>query len=95
MREVSFECFADADFVVFGTKIPCGGGLYNMAKLRMEYLLTYAGCPLVWASKLAGPFCLSTMEAEYVALSVALHQVIPVMDLLEEMKAQGIVSHSS
>jgi hypothetical protein len=39
-----------------------------------------------------GPFCLSTTEAEYVSLSVALPPVIPVMDLLEEMKAQGIVS---
>ena len=92
-KEQSFECFADADFC----------GLWNKdtavedestAKSRMGYLLTYAACPLVWASKLAGPICLSTTEAEYVALSSALRQVIPVMDLLEEMKAQGIVQES-
>jgi hypothetical protein len=86
----SFECYADADFC----------GLWNKdtaeedpstAKSRMGYLLTYAACPIVWCSKLAGPYCLSTTEAEYVSLSVALRQVIPVMDLLEEMKMHGII----
>jgi hypothetical protein len=90
-RGVSFECFADTDFCGLWDKDMAEEDA-NTAKSRMGYLLTYAGCPLVWASKLAGPFCLSTTEAEYVSLSVALRQVIPVMDLLEEMKAQGIVS---
>jgi hypothetical protein len=90
-REVSFECFADADFCGLWDKDTAEEDS-NTTKSRMGYLLTYAGCPLVWASKLTGPFCLSTTEAEYVALSVALRQVILVMDLLEEMKAQGIVS---
>ena len=58
----------------------------------MGYLITYVGFPLVWASTLAGPICLSMTEAEYVALSSALRQVIPIMDLLKEMKAQGIVT---
>jgi hypothetical protein len=84
-KEISFECYADADFC----------GLWNRdtaehdastAKSRLGYLLTDAACPIVWCSTLAGPICLSTTEAEYVALSVALHQVIPIMDLLEEMK---------
>jgi hypothetical protein len=49
------------------------------------------GCPLVLASKLAGPICLSTTEAKHVPLSSALRQIIPVMDLLEEMKTRGII----
>jgi hypothetical protein len=48
----------------------------------------------VWCSKLAGPFCLSTTEAECMALSVALRQVIPIMNLLEEMKVWGTISLS-
>jgi hypothetical protein len=92
-KEISFECYADADFC----------GLWNRdtaehdqstAKSRLGYLLTYAACPIVWCSKLAGPICLSTTEAEYVALSVALRQVIPIMDLLEEMKVRGTISLS-
>jgi hypothetical protein len=58
----------------------------------MGYLLTFAKCPLVWASRLAGPYCLSTTEAEYVSLSTALRQVIPLMDFLLELRAQGIVT---
>jgi hypothetical protein len=73
-KEILFKCFADADFC----------GLWNRdtaehdqstAKSRIGYLLTYVACPIVWCSKLAGPICLSTTEAEYVGLSVALRQV--------------------
>jgi Reverse transcriptase (RNA-dependent DNA polymerase) len=85
-KKTCFECYADADFC----------GLWNCktaehdqstAKSRLGYLITYAACPIVWCSKLAGPICLSTTESEYVALSAALRQVIPIMDLLEEMRA--------
>ena len=90
-QDVSFECYADADFCGLWDKNTAEQDA-NTAKSRMGFLLTYAKCPLVWASKLAGPICLSTTEAEYVALSAALRQVIPVMELLEEMKLQGIIS---
>ena len=89
-----FECYADADFCGLW-KPDTAETDHNTAKSRMGYLLTYAGCPLVWASKLIGPFCLSTTESEYVALSSALRQVIPVMNLLEEMVFQGIISNQS
>ena len=92
-KEASFECYADADFCGLWNKLTAETDP-STARSRMGYLLTFAKCPLVWASKLAGPYCLSTTEAEYVALSCALRQVIPVMALLEEMKAQGIVSES-
>ena len=87
----SFKCFADADFCGLWHKDRAEQDA-NTARLRMGYLLTYAGCSLVWASKLLGPFCLSTMEAEYVALSNSLRQVVPIMDLLEELRAKDIIS---
>jgi hypothetical protein len=90
-KQISFECYADADFCGLWNKDTAAHNA-STAKSRMGYLLTFAKCPLVWASKLAGPYCLSTTEAEYVSLRVALRQVIPVMDLLTEMKAQGIVT---
>jgi hypothetical protein len=49
----------------------------------------YHGCPILWASRLQSVFALSTTEAEYVALSTALRDVIPVMDLLQEMQDHG------
>ena len=72
-QEVSFECFADADFCGLWNKDTAEEDS-NTAKSRMGYMLTYAKCPLVWASKLAGPFYLSTTEAEYVTTSEALRE---------------------
>ena len=43
-----------------------------------------AGCPLIWASKLQTKIALSTTECEYVSLSEALRNVIPIMHILEE-----------
>jgi hypothetical protein len=60
-----------------------------MAKSRSRYVITYLGCPLIWASRLQTVFALSTSEAEYIALSTALRDVIPMMDLLNEMKETG------
>ena len=45
----------------------------------------YAGCPLVWASKLQTEVALSTAESEYIALSTALREVIPAMNLMREL----------
>jgi hypothetical protein len=90
-KQASFECYADADFCGLWNKETAEHDA-STAESRMGYLLTFAQCLLIWASKLAGPYCLSTTEAEYVSLSVALRQVISVMDLLAEMKAQGIVT---
>ncbi len=52
---------------------------------RTGYIILYAGCPIVWCSKLQTEIALSTMEAEYIALSQALREVIPLMNLMEEL----------
>jgi len=41
----------------------------NTARSRMGYLITYAGCPMHWSSKMQIEIALSTIEAEYIALS--------------------------
>ena len=46
----------------------------------------YAGCPIVSKSQLQTEIALSTIEAEYTGLSYALRKVIPLMELLKEMK---------
>ena len=42
-------------------------------------------CPLYWCSKLQTEIALSTTEAEYIALSQALREVIPLTTLLREI----------
>ncbi len=47
--------------------------------------------PISWASKLQSQIAMSTTEAEYIAMSQALRDVIPVMNLIgnEGAKLQG------
>jgi hypothetical protein len=77
-----FECYCDADF----------SGLWNKAfapvdpitsKSQSGWIIFYAGCPVSWASKLQSQVTLSTTEAEYIAISQALCDVIPIMGLLQ------------
>ena len=51
--------------------------------------------PDIWASKLQSQIALSTTEAEYLALSQALRDTIPVMELLQEIKGKGFKTLST
>jgi hypothetical protein len=52
----------------------------------------FAGCPIIWSSKLMTETCLSTTEAEYVSLSMALRETITLMQIMEESKQQGFIA---
>jgi hypothetical protein len=58
----------------------------NTVRSSSGYLITYAACPLVWASKMQTEIALRTTEAEYISLFTALREVIPLIDLLTELK---------
>jgi hypothetical protein len=82
----SFEVYVDADF----------GGLWDKetaehdsvtAKSRIGYVVMYGGCPIVWASTLQTEFALSATEVEYLALSTALRNTIPIMRMVREIKS--------
>ena len=53
----------------------------------------YADCPITWSSKLQTLTALSTTEAEYVALSMALREQIPLMELLKECNRHELDIH--
>ena len=83
-----FEDYCDADFAgnwnkEFAAIDPA------TAKSRSGWIVFYAGCPIIWASKIQGPVALSTTEAEYISLSQSLRDVIPIMDLVSEIKTEG------
>ena len=59
------------------------------AKSCSGWIIQYAGCPITWASKLQTLTALLTMDAKYVALSMAMRQQLPLINLLKE-----IVSHN-
>jgi hypothetical protein len=78
------ECFADADFAGGWDRGDSDNPENVMS--RTGYLITYAGCPVVWCSKLQTEIALSTMEAEYIALSQAMREVIPLIQLMDELE---------
>ena len=53
---------------------------------RTGYLILFANCPIIWSSKLQTEIALSTTEAEYIALSQSLRDVIPLITLLRELR---------
>ena len=60
------------------------------AKSRSGWIIKFAGAPITWASKMQTITALSTTEAEYIALSTSLREVIPLMGMLKEATEQGL-----
>ena len=63
------------------------------AKSPSGWIIQYAGCPITWASKLQTLTALSTMEAEYVALSMAMREQLPLINLLNEIISHNVDAH--
>jgi hypothetical protein len=78
------QCYVDADFAGGWNK---GDATNADAVLsRTGYVIMYAGCPVHWcSSKLQTEIALSTTEAEYIALSQALREVLPFIELLKDI----------
>ena len=66
-----FECYCDANFYGNWNK---SNAAYDpsKAKSRSGWIIFYAGCPIIWASKLQSPVALLTTEAECISLSMSL-----------------------
>jgi hypothetical protein len=88
-RDKSLECYADADFAGNWNRSTAAEDA-STAKSRTGFVITLADCPIYWTSKLQTQIALSTTEAEYVSLSQALRDLIPLMNLLEEIKDRGL-----
>mmetsp|Transcript_28700 Transcript_28700/g.41073 ORF Transcript_28700/g.41073 Transcript_28700/m.41073 type:complete len:760 (+) Transcript_28700:1583-3862(+) len=88
-NETTFECWVDASHA----------GEWNRenaiddpstAKSRMGFVLMFAGCPLIWSSKLQTEIALSSTEAEYISLSAAMREVLPLLSLMKEARNYGV-----
>ena len=49
---------------------------------RYRYIATFGGVPLIWKSQLISEICLSTLHAEFVGLTNALRELIPIQNLI-------------
>ncbi|KAL7485693.1 hypothetical protein ACHAW6_011288 [Cyclotella cf. meneghiniana] len=58
----------------------------HTAKSRSSWFILYANCSVIWCSQFQSQVVLFITEAEYIALSQALCNVIPIMGLSGEMR---------
>ena len=93
-EDLTLDCYPDADF----------GGLWNYespqdphsVRSRTRYVINLCNCPVIWVNKLQTAIALSTMEAEYIALSQACKDLFPIIDLVNELSdTLGLISPSS
>jgi hypothetical protein len=77
------EVYVDADFAG-GWSAAYSENADNVIS-RTGFVICYANCPIVWSSKLQTKIALSTAEAEYIALSHALCEMIPTQNLRSQV----------
>jgi hypothetical protein len=92
--DLTLNCYVDADFA----------GLWNhendqdpvCVKSRTGYVMTLGGCPIQWSSKLQTEIALSTTEAEYIALSQSMRELLPLrrllLEIVQAMKLPGVTN---
>eukprot|EP00957_Ditylum_brightwellii_P060920 4624134-Ditylum_brightwellii.AAC.1 len=71
--ERGIECHVNADFAGSWSKTDTDNPENLMS--RPGCIVFYAGCPVLWSSKLQTEIALSTAETEYIALSTAMREV--------------------
>jgi hypothetical protein len=54
----------------------------SCVKSRSGFVILVGGCPILWGSKLQSEIALSTMEAEYIALSESMKHLIGIKRLI-------------
>ena len=80
---MELDCYVDADFA----------RLWNFesdqdpvcVRSRTGYVITLGGCPVTWVSKLQTEIACSTLEAEYIALSQSMRDLLPMRRILKEL----------
>ncbi|KAL7532071.1 hypothetical protein ACHAXR_006179 [Thalassiosira sp. AJA248-18] len=88
-RELNVDAYPDADFA----------GLYGYedsldpisVKSRTGFVINVANCPVLWKSQLQSMIATSTMEAEINALAACCKELMPILDMVDEVgKAVGL-----
>ena len=82
------DCYVDANYA--------GGYIAHKARTTQdclsctECIVKYANCPIIWCLKLQSTIALSITETEYMALSMAMHEILFLMNLIGEIRCYSI-----
>jgi hypothetical protein len=82
-RSFTLDMYVDADFA--GRWHKEFSHLRDSVLSRTGYVVTFCGCPVSWASKLQTEIALSTTESEYIVLSTATRDLIPIPRVLQDI----------
>ena len=75
------EAHVDADFA--GSWFNFNSHEMTSALSRTGYAIKIANCPACWVSKMQTEIALSTTEAEYIALSQSMRDLLPIRSMIE------------
>ena len=77
---IALDCHVDADYAGNWTLKEADNP--EVVRSRAGFVITLADVPVLWKSKRIQEICLSTMESEYIALSMAMRSLIYLRGLL-------------
>jgi hypothetical protein len=89
-NDFSLNMFVDADFT--GTWHKEYSHLRESVLSHTGFIITYCGCPIICSSKLQSKIALSTTEAEYIALSMATRQLLPLRRIMSKLSNHGPIA---
>jgi hypothetical protein len=81
--DLSLNIFVHADFA--GCWHKEYSELQDSVLSRTGYVITFCGCPMIWCSKLQSEIALSTTESEYIALSMATCDLLPLRHIINDI----------
>ncbi len=84
-KTLKIDCYPDADFAGLWTHDDKQDP--HRVRSQMGYVICLSNCPVLWKSKLQTEIALSTMEAEYVALSTLCRDLFPLIKLTNKLCA--------
>jgi hypothetical protein len=77
---IDVDAYVDTDFAGLALKEDCKDP--TSVKSRTGFVINVANCPVVWKSKLQQQIATSSTHAEYIGLSTAMKEIIPLKELL-------------
>ena len=88
---LSVDLYADADFA----ELINSGDVQDQSsvKSRIGWVVILSEILVSWASKMQSEIALSTMKAEYIALSTGMRELIGTRKLVEEISRRGGIDY--
>ncbi len=93
-RSKGFEVYVDASFVGDWDPEEADWDSETAKSRTKGYIFMFAGCPILWTSRVQSEVALSTTESEYIAILNATREVLPLIKLVDELQDKGVIKQS-